>query len=869
MPKIDWGNVQEWDDSRPSTYKRSDFSYVMHEGEGKEDGNGRNTYCYHFACSLRAQDVPEAEAWQQLMQFNQTHCIPPLPEGELRGRLKSAYSLPAGHSAGYRAGKVHSASSGNVHAPGKPGEAKQQPRRVLAAPVPKDGAAAWSNPPMYMPSMDGFREVDFRLCLAPDAVKLPEVPPMQPAQQLQAMVKAMFHDWDHANIVLATNRDGHPYGGGFMVDATITEAGAADFLAHVNKAHGAFIRINPTSGRHEERGAKAEGDADVTAFRHLLIEYDPPHAGDMTPEELEAAKTEWLKRVLALKLPIAAIVDSGNKSIHAIVTITDPEEEAMPEDSEDDDRPEDAETEDKDKPEDLVQPHVQPHKPPSRDIWNEHRDFVYRVLRANGIPFDASCKNPSRLCRLAGAERNGHMQKLIATGEMLEGICHSWAEWKRYIYDRCQYGHLMIVDPSGREHTNPDFHIWIARRLLYGLGACRVEGAPAVLDLEGHWHAGWDAVERGIFTFWPQAKDNLRREVLKNLNLTIPDRRPAPPEVVAFSNGFLNMRTMEFSSTCSAPILNTVPCEWHPGATSDAVENMLNAASDGSAATRANIEEMLGHVLFRNSSTYQYIWVLLGHGSNGKSTLLDAVKDVLGPENISGILPEDLKGNFARADLIGKLAMIADDPASGSMSEETKAQLKKVSGGNLVDSDVKNRPRVSFTPYCTCILSYNSFPHIPNPEYGFMRRLVVIPFTHTFRPGDEGYDPHIREHLATEEARQALLVHAVKGFRRLDLCGCPTPNPIGEAMKAEVETNSDSVLAWRDAEGITAEHDLCNKAAPDVFREYSEWCDSNGYAAYNSATFGKRIRRYFSVKTVPLKTSSGKSLRTYVSDGTA
>ena len=820
MPKIDWENVKEWDGTGTSDYTSVDFSQAIHESEGI----GRNTYCFKYACSLRAKDVPESEAWMQLQEFNQTHCIPPLGEGELRGRLKSAYSYSAGPSGTVRSGSSHASASrkadtAQMAAEGGSAESEEESTAISSTASPAFRSS--------LPSAFRFRDIDYKLYIDPAAVKLPEVPPMQPAQQLLLMVQSLLRKGELANIVLTVSSKGQPYGGGIMVDSTLTEEQAEDILAHVDKSHGAFIRINPTSGRHEDHGKKAESDADVTAFRHMLIEYDPPQADAMSAEELEAAKLEWLKHVLALKLPIATIVDSAHRSVHLAATIAGPDEAI-----------------------DL-------------GTWKARRDFVYHMLRANGVPYDTNTYRPSNMGRLAGAERNGHMQRLIATGDMLEGICHTWTEWRHMVYTECEECHERVKGGNGRYCDNPNFHVWISRRLLYGLGACRVEGAPAILDMHGHWQAGWDAVERGILTFWPQAKDGMRKEVMKRLDLTIPDRRPAPPEVVAFSNGFLNMRTMEFSTTCSAPILNNVPCEWNPGATSEAVERMLKAVSDGDEATLKNIEEMLGHILFRNSSTYQYIWVLLGGGSNGKSTLLDTIRDVLGPENISGLLPEDLKGNTARADLIGKLAMIADDPASGAMTEETKAQLKKVSGGNLVDTDVKYKPRVSFTPYCTCVLSYNSFPKIPNPEHGFMRRLVVIPFLHAFSPDDESYDPHIRRHLATEEARQALLVHAVRGFRRLDLREKPTPNPLGEAMKAEVETDSDSVLAWKEAEGITAEADLYGQPAPDVFKRYTDWCEKNGFTECNSTAFGKRIRRHFSVKVKQAKDGFGKSFREY------
>ena len=92
-----------------------------------------------------------------------------------------------------------------------------------------------------------------------------------------------------------------------------------------------------------------------------------------------------------LKLPIAIMVHSGGKSVHAIVRI------------------------------DAV--NVQDYR--------EKVDYLYKVCEKNGLIIDTQNKNPSRLSRMPGVCRGDKKQFIIA-----ENIgCKTFDEWKSYIED--------------------------------------------------------------------------------------------------------------------------------------------------------------------------------------------------------------------------------------------------------------------------------------------------------------------------------------------------------------------------------------------------------------------------------------------------
>lgn len=141
-------------------------------------------------------------------------------------------------------------------------------------------------------------------------------------------------------------------------------------LGDADPEAGAWIRFNPLNG-------KGVRNADVAEFRHALVESD------------EVPKEEQLALVRALELPCSAIVDSGGKSMHAIVRV----------DAAD---------------------------------WSEYRertDYLYKVCERHGLKVDQQNKNPSRLSRCPGFMRAGNPQRLVS------GPCGkaSWAEWVEFV----------------------------------------------------------------------------------------------------------------------------------------------------------------------------------------------------------------------------------------------------------------------------------------------------------------------------------------------------------------------------------------------------------------------------------------------------
>lgn len=137
-----------------------------------------------------------------------------------------------------------------------------------------------------------------------------------------------------------------------------------------DKEAGAWIRFNPLDGK----GIK---NINVTDFRYALVEAD-----NMELDRQNAVIRE-------LELPVAVLMYSGGKSIHAIVRI------------------------------DAA----------NSDEYRRRVDFLYTICKKNGLTLDQNNRNPSRLSRIPGVERAGKKQFIIDTNIGKA----SWDEWKEWI----------------------------------------------------------------------------------------------------------------------------------------------------------------------------------------------------------------------------------------------------------------------------------------------------------------------------------------------------------------------------------------------------------------------------------------------------
>lgn len=204
-----------------------------------------------------------------------------------------------------------------------------------------------------------------------------------PVQELITYLELLFEPSDNVGYVTDTwekNEDGKikylPTKGacdrtaGELIDLLRRYNDIGAVFGDCNPQAGAWIRFNPLDGK----GVKNDN---VTEYRYALVE------SDCMPIEQQNAL------IRELELPVAVLVYSGGKSVHAIVRV-------------------DAE---------------------NYDEYRRRVDYLYNVCRKNGLEIDRQNRNPSRLSRMPGVTRGGKKQYIIDTNIGKR----DWTEWRDWI----------------------------------------------------------------------------------------------------------------------------------------------------------------------------------------------------------------------------------------------------------------------------------------------------------------------------------------------------------------------------------------------------------------------------------------------------
>lgn len=410
--------------------------------------------------------------------------------------------------------------------------------------------------------------------------------------------------------------------------------------------------------------------------------------------------------------------------------------------------------------------------------------------------------------------------------------------------------------PSFRSRRAKFLHNVMGDYLISNRHACKIDGAPAIWTGE-RYESGYHGIHRAIVELCPDATRTNCSEVYSYLDAKMPDVDPAPANLIAFTNGVYDLNTdslMEYGP--ETVITNVIPWEYNPDADCPIVDTFLDDISCGDIAVRNNLVELLGLCMHR-SSAYGISAMLLGKGSNGKSTYLDTIQNVLGRENVSNLDLAQIGQHFQGVHVVGKLANIGDDISNKRIDGDTLAIFKKMVTGSPVYTDVKGGMGFMFVPYATLIYSANEMPTLEDHSEGVLRRLFPIPFNAKFKPDIDGFDPNIADKLKTREAAEYLIQLALDGLMRLTRTNHMTSNAKSEEILTDIELTNDSVLQWLDETGHGAKY-FIGRETKSAYSEYENWAHEANVMPFSRRRFSARICGRFDLTSV-----SSNGLRTY------
>ena len=246
------------------------------------------------------------------------------------------------------------------------------------------------------------------------------------------------------------------------------------------------------------------------------------------------------------------------------------------------------------------------------------------------------------------------------------------------------------------------------------------------------------------------------------------------------------------------------------------------------------LQEMFGYCLVKDNSLHKF-FIMLGNGGNGKSVVLHILEQLLGPDNVTHAMVDQLRRNCVRAELGGKLANITHEmsPKPGQFD----SHFKGIVSGDPFAADRKFKDSKTVWTNAKLVMSTNQLPVLKDFSDGFRRRAVIIPFDRTFSVAEQ--DPQLKEKLIEEI--EGIFVWALVGWARLSARKHFDLPAASEAALSTYITESDPVGLFVTQ---ALEADTGGRMKPTLIHEYySAWCSAFRFKAENSIVVGKRLEK--------------------------
>ncbi len=305
--------------------------------------------------------------------------------------------------------------------------------------------------------------------------------------------------------------------------------------------------------------------------------------------------------------------------------------------------------------------------------------------------------------------------------------------------------------------------------------------------------------------------------------------------VLNLENGLYNIQTSEISPH-SPEFLSTIriPVTYDSKANCPRVKQFF-----GEVLRQEDIpviKELFGYCLIPDY-TIQRAFLFTGDGANGKSTLLEVLKALIGKDNCANISIQDIESQrFAKAELFGKLVNIYADIPSTRMPHV--GVFKMLTGGDTIGAERKFKDRFSFNNYARLVFSSNRPPPTDEDTLAFWRRWIMIDFPNKFE-GPEA-DTEVLYKLTTKDEISGLLNIALLGLKKLFDKHHYSHEPAPEEVAERYQKSSGAVFAFIEDKCETSPNAWISKSA--FYDGFIEYCDKQNIPRIGKEAFGRQLK---------------------------
>ncbi|PGK77768.1 phage/plasmid primase, P4 family [Bacillus thuringiensis] len=252
------------------------------------------------------------------------------------------------------------------------------------------------------------------------------------------------------------------------------------------------------------------------------------------------------------------------------------------------------------------------------------------------------------------------------------------------------------------------------------------------------------------------------------------------------------------------------------------------------------MQRLIGYSLTGDISE-QIMMFLVGGGSNGKSTFINTIKDLLGEygkqaKSDTFIKKKDTGANNDIARLVGARFVSAIESEEGEKLSESF--VKQITGGEPVLARFLRQEYFEFVPEFKVFFTTNHKPVIGGLDEGIWRRVKLIPFN--LNLPSHKRDKRLPEKLSLE--MPGILNWAIEGCMKWQQGRLKEPKVVAEAT-GQYKEDMDILAPFLDEVCYTdePENEAIRIEAKELYNVYERWCFNSGERALGNRSFYRML----------------------------
>ena len=345
-------------------------------------------------------------------------------------------------------------------------------------------------------------------------------------------------------------------------------------------------------------------------------------------------------------------------------------------------------------------------------------------------------------------------------------------------------------------------------------------------------------VARRILTFLSAQKlENIEKLVQPKLAIGLTDFDTKPMQLCV-GNGVIDLETGKLMSpTPSMHHSKMAGVQHEAGATCPRFMQFLADIFPDDMELVAYVQKVAGYLL-TGSTKEQCLFMLLGGGANGKSTLVNLLTDLLGDyaANTAASTLMASNSNQYGDDLIrlaGARLITSSETEHGQRFAEAK--IKSFTGGDKVTGRPLYGSWVEFVPVGKIVLTTNNRPEIRGSDDGIWRRIREVPFNRQFKEAEQD-----RELMtALRQELPGILNWVIEGCLLWQAEGLNAPASVAASITA-YRSEMDTVAGFIEDECHQGPSQRSSVAS--LYEQYASWCKAQDKHPRTKVQFGTALK---------------------------